>query len=177
LSAKIVELKQIGKGARACIDTCDLMSSGEGVLVGCQSSGLFLIEAEVQKSPYVKPRPFRVNAGAISLYTLYSFNQTKYLSELEAGEKILIVNRKGETRLADVARVKIEWRPMILVEAEHSNKRIKVIVQNAETIRVVTPKGSCPITELKKDDEVLVHLSGGGRHFGTLVKKEKVIER
>ena len=67
VAAKVVDLKQIGTGARVCIDTCDLMIPGEGVLVGCQSSGLFLVQAEVHESPYVETRPFRVNAGPISM--------------------------------------------------------------------------------------------------------------
>ncbi|MFQ6068860.1 MAG: 3-dehydroquinate synthase II, partial [Candidatus Bathyarchaeia archaeon] len=54
VTAKVVELKEIGTGARVCVDTCDLMKPGEGILVGCQSSGLFLVQAEVQESPYVE---------------------------------------------------------------------------------------------------------------------------
>jgi len=76
-----------------------------------------------------------------------------------------------------VARVKIEWRPMVLVEAEHGGKRIKTIVQNAETIRLVTEEGSKSIAELKLGDKLLAHVVKGGRHFGTLVKEETVIER
>jgi len=177
VAAKVVDLKQIGTGARVCIDTCDLMIPGEGVLVGCQSSGLFLVQAEVHESPYVETRPFRVNAGPISMYTLSSSNKTRYLSELKAGDEILIVNREGKARSTNVARVKIEWRPMILIEAEHGGKRIKTIVQNAETIRFVTTEGSKSIAELKIGDKALAHVVEGGRHFGTLVKEEKVIER
>jgi len=174
---KVVEIKQIGTGARVCVDTCDLMKPGEGILVGCQSSGLFLVEAEVHESPYVETRPFRVNAGPASLYALSSLSKTRYLSELKAGDEILIVNRKGNTRLTNVARVKIEWRPLIFVEAEHEGKRIKTIVQNAETLRLVTKSGSKSIAELKTGDEVLAHVIEGGRHFGVLVKEETVIER
>ena len=175
--AKVVEMKQIETGARVCVDTCDLMKPGEGILVGCQSSGLFLVQAEVHESPYVETRPFRVNAGPISLYTLSSPTRTRYLSELKAGDEVLIVDRKGKTRSTNVARVKIEWRPMILVEAEHEGKRIKTIVQNAETIRLVTIEGSKSIAELEVGDKVLAHVAEGGRHFGTLVKEETVIER
>ena len=176
-AAKVVELKQIGTGARVCVDTCDIMSPGEGILVGCQSSGLFLVQAEVHESPYVETRPFRVNAGPVSLYTLSSPTQTRYLSELKAGDEILIVDREAKVRSTNVARVKIEWRPMVLIEAEHEGKRIKTIVQNAETIRLVTMEGSKSIAELKIGDEVLAHVVEGGRHFGTLVKEENVIER
>jgi len=177
VAVKIVELKEIGTGARVCIDTCDLMKLGEGILVGCQSSGLFLVQAEVHESPYVETRPFRVNAGPISLYILSSPTRTRYLSELKAGDEVLIVNRKGKTRLTNVARVKIEWRPMLLVIAEYEGKRIKTIVQNAETIRLVTPQDSKSVVDLKPSDELLAHVVEGGRHFGTLVKEETVIER
>jgi 3-dehydroquinate synthase II len=175
--AKIVELKGIGSGARVCVDTVSLMKLGEGILAGCQSNGLFLVQAEVYESPYVETRPFRVNAGPVSLYTLSSLNKTRYLSELKAGDEVLVVNRQGRVRSTHVGRVKIELRPLLLIEAEHEGRRIKTIVQNAETIRLVTKKGSTSVAELKTGDEVLAYVTEGGRHFGTLVKEETVIER
>ncbi len=175
--ARVVELKEIGTGARVCVDTCDLMEPGEGILVGCQSSGLFAIQAEVQESSYVETRPFRVNAGPVSLYTLSSPTRTRYLSELRAGDEVLIVDREGKVRSTNVGRVKIEWRPMVLVEAEYDGKRIKTIVQNAETVRLVTKENSKSVANLKVGDKVLAHIVEGGRHFGTLVKEETVIER
>ncbi len=175
--AKVVQLKEIGTGARVCVDTCDIMKPGEGILVGCQSSGLFLVQAEVHESPYVETRPFRVNAGPVSMYTLSSPTRTRYLSELKAGDEVLIVDRDGNVRPTSVARVKIEWRPMILIETEHKGKSVKIIIQNAETIRLVTEHGSKSVAELQTGDEILVHITEGGRHFGTLVKEETVIER
>jgi 3-dehydroquinate synthase II len=174
--AEVVELKEIGTGARVCVDTCDLMKPGEGILVGCQSSGLFLVQAEVHESPYVETRPFRVNAGPISLYTLSPQNRTRYLSELKSGDEVLIVDKEGKVRSTNVARIKIEWRPLILIEAEYGGKRLKTIVQNAETIRLVTKEGSKSVTKLKTGDKLLAHVIEGGRHFGTLVKEETVIE-
>ncbi len=177
-AAKIVATKPISTGARVCVDTCELMKPGEGMLVGSQSAGLFLVEAEVNENPYVASRPFRVNAGPLSMYTLGSLQTTRYLSELKAGDEVIIVNREGKTRKTNVGRVKIEIRPLILVEAEVEGRTIKTILQNAETIRVVTPKGSKPVTELKPNDEVIVHLAAkGGRHFGISVPDETVIEK
>jgi 3-dehydroquinate synthase II len=176
--AKVTAVKQISIGARVCVDTCDLMTPGEGMLIGVQAAGFFLVEAEVHENPYVQSRPFRVNAGSLSMYTLASLQKTRYLSELKAGDEVLIVNREGKTRPASVGRVKIELRPLILVEAEVEGKKIKTILQNAETIRLVTPKGSKPVTELKAGDEVLAHIAtSGGRHFGVAVPDETVIER
>jgi len=177
IPAEIVETKQLGIGARVCVDTCELMKPGEGILVGCQSSGLFLVQAETHESPYVETRPFRVNAGPVSLYVLSPSNKTRYLSELKAGEEILLVDRQGKTRQSNIGRVKIEWRPLILLEAKHGEKTLKTILQNAETIRLVTVDGSKSVTELKQGDKVLVYATEGGRHFGTLVKEETVIER
>jgi len=176
--AKVTAVKQISTGARVCVDTCDLMAPGEGILIGVQAAGFFLVEAEVHENPYVQSRPFRVNAGSLSMYTLASLQNTRYLSELKAGDEVLIVDRKGNVRPANVGRVKIELRPLILVEAEVEGKKIKTILQNAETIRLVTAKGSKPVTELKAGDEVLAHLAmTGGRHFGVAVPDETVIER
>lgn len=44
--------------------------------------------------------------------------KTRYLSELEAGKEVLIVDQNGMQRTAIVGRVKIETRPLILVEAK-----------------------------------------------------------
>jgi len=178
IPAKVTAIKPISIGARVCVDTCDLMAPGEGILVGVQAAGFFLVEAEVQENPYVQSRPFRVNAGSLSMYTLASMQKTRYLSELKAGDEVLIVDRKGKTRPASVGRIKIELRPLILVEAETEGKKMKTILQNAETIRLVTPKGSKPVTELKAGDEVLIHVTtSAGRHFGIPVPDETVIER
>ncbi len=176
--AKIVSTKPISGGARVCVDTVDLMVPGEGMLVGCQSAGFFLVEAEVNENPYVNSRPFRVNAGAASNYTLTSLQNTRYLSELKAGDEVLIINREGKVRITSVGRSKIEFRPLILIEAQVDDTKIKTILQNAETIRVVTPKASKSVTELKPNDEVLVHIAAkGGRHFGVSVPEETVIEK
>lgn len=177
IPAKIVEVKPLAMGARVCIDTCDLMMHGEGMLIGSQASGLFLVQAEVEESPHVASRPFRVNAGPVSLYVLTPGWKTKYLSELKAGDEVLIVNRHGKARSAVVGRIKIEWRPLALIEADFRGRRFRTIVQNAETIRLVTPDGSKSVTSLKPGNLVFIRIEIGGRHFGTLVKEESVLER
>lgn len=44
--------------------------------------------------------------------------KTCYLSELKAGKEVMIADQKGHLRTAIVGRVKIETRPLILVEAK-----------------------------------------------------------
>jgi 3-dehydroquinate synthase II len=129
------------------------------------------------ETPFVAPRPFRVNAGPAAQYVLTPSGTTRYLSELKAGEEVLIVDREGRSRIVNVCRAKIEWRPMMLVEAEAQGKKFKVILQNAETIRLITRDGHKSVVDLKPGDTLLVRLEEGGRHFGTLVKEETVIEK
>lgn len=176
-TARIVAIKAIGTGARVCVDTCEILRPGEGLLTGSSSQGLFLVEGEVFSNPHVNPRPFRVNAGPVSLYVLTPDEKTRYLSELLTGETILAVDRNGKSRKVDVARVKIERRPMVLLEAIAGSKGLRTILQNAETVRLVTSDGSKPVSELKPGDEVLVRVDNGGRHFGTRVEDEMIIER
>lgn len=175
--ARITSVRQIGSGSRVCVDTVEIIEPGEGLLTGCSSSGMFLVEGEVNSNPHVNPRPFRVNAGPVSLYALRGEGKTCYLSELSAGDTVLLVNSKGRSRSVDVARVKIERRPMLLIEASNTERLIKTIVQNAETVRLITPSGSKPVSDIKPGDEVLVRLEAGGRHFGTRVPEEMIIER
>jgi 3-dehydroquinate synthase II len=177
IKGKVVSVKQIGQGARVCIDTCELMEPGEGMLVGSQSAGLFLVEAEVHRNPHVEPRPFRVNAGPVSSYILTPGMKTRYLAELAAGDEILIVNRAGATRTGHVGRVKIERRPMVVVQTESDGRMFSILLQNAETVRLVSDSASTSVSELKPGTPVLLRIEEGGRHFGTLVADEMVIER
>ncbi len=175
--AKVLVVRPLGTGARVCVDTTDIIGSREGLLTGSSSQALFLVEAEVHSNPHVNPRPFRVNAGPVSLYVLTPGGKTRYLSELSAGEQVLLVSEKGRTRKVDLARVKIERRPMLLIEAKGGDRVVKTVLQNAETVRLVTPQGSKPVTGLQPGDEVLVRLETGGRHFGIKVPEETVVER
>lgn len=174
---KILRIKQLGLGDRVCVDTVELMNLNEGILVGCQSSGLFLVQAEVMENPHVEPRPFRVNAGPVSQYILASENRTRYLSELRAGDEVLITDKEGNVRITSIGRVKIEKRPLMLIEAKFNNNLIKTILQNAETIHLIAKNGPVSVSNIKPGDEVAVYLQPGGRHFGILVEQETVIER
>ncbi|MHA1410234.1 MAG: 3-dehydroquinate synthase II [Candidatus Odinarchaeia archaeon] len=175
--AKITKIKSLGSGDRVCVDTCSMLKIGEGMLVGSQSDGMFLVHSESLESEYVASRPFRVNAGPVHSYVSIPENKTKYLSELKAGDEVLIVDAKGATRSAIVGRVKIEVRPLMLIEAEVNKKIYKIILQNAETIRLVDSSGNpVSITQLSEGDEVLIHVTGAGRHFGTKIE-ESIVER
>ena len=176
--AEIMELKDVGMGERVCVDTVSMMTMGEGMLIGSKSNFLFLIHNESIGSSYTSPRPFRVNAGAVHCYTAMSDGTTKYLSELEAGVEILVVNKDGTSRKSTVGRSKIESRPMKLVKAQIDVYKGSVILQNAETIRLITSDNKLvSVTDLKVGDKVLACTKTiSGRHFGMPVD-EFILEK
>lgn len=51
-------------------------------------------------------------------YVAIPGGMTCYLSELEAGKEVIVVDRNGLQRTAVVGRIKIESRQLILVEAK-----------------------------------------------------------
>lgn len=176
VKAKVTKVKAVGMGDRVCVDTASLMVLGEGMLIGSQSNGLFLVHSESEESPYVAARPFRVNAGAVHAYIRVG-EKTRYLSELASGDEVLIIDSEGETRPAVVGRVKIERRPLMLVEAEVEGTKIKTLLQNAETIKLVGADGKpMPVTALSEGDEVLVYFEAAARHFGIKIE-ETIIEK
>jgi len=170
--AKILRLNPLGTGDRVCVDTCTQMGTGEGMLVGNSARALFLVHAESVENPFVAPRPFRVNAGAVHAYIRVPGGKTRYLSELKAGLEVLIVDFRGNTHRAIVGRVKIERRPLLLVEAEAEGRGASVILQNAETIRLVNPQGEpVSIVDLKEGQEILIAPEDLARHFGMKIQE------
>ncbi len=173
----VTTVKPAGMGERVCVDTCSLMVDGEGMLVGNTSSGFFLVHAETLVNPYVAPRPFRVNAGGVHAYLQVPDGKTAYLADLKAGDRVTIVHGNGSCREATIGRVKIERRPLFLVEAESEGRKVSIILQNAETIRLVRPDNSAvSVTSLKPGDVVLGRVESGGRHFGMAID-ETIIEK
>ncbi|GKV08686.1 hypothetical protein SLEP1_g20285 [Rubroshorea leprosula] len=105
--ATVTRVDVAGMGDRVCVDLCSLMRPG-----------LFLVHSECLESNYIASRPFRVNAGPVHAYVAIPGGKTCYLSELKAGNEVIVVNQKGKLRTEIVGRVKIETRPLILLEAK-----------------------------------------------------------
>ena len=119
------------------------------MLVGNTASGFFLVHSETIDNPYVASRPFRVNAGAVHAYTLTPGSKTKYLADLKAGDEVMLVNFKGKSQTAYLGRNKIEKRPMMLIEADFKGSPVSLVLQNAETIRLVNPEQSTRIVGIR----------------------------
>lgn len=171
--AVVTKVRPVGLGHRVCVDTLSLLRRGQGMLVGNSSAFAFLVHAETEHNEYVAARPFRVNAGAVHAYAQLPNDRTTYLGELRAGQDVLIVDARGETSLATVGRVKVEARPMLLVEARVGESTGGVFLQNAETIRLAAPDGTpVSVVTLREGDEILCRTDSAGRHFGMRISED-----
>lgn len=168
----VTSIRPVGIGDRVCVDTCSMMAEGQGMLVGDTSSAFLLVQAETAENPYVAPRPFRVNAGAVHAYLMKPDGKTAYLSELAAGDHVAVVASSGSSTDSVVGRVKIERRPLLLVEASAGDVKATLVLQNAETVRLIGADGTpVSVVALKPGDRVLGATAEGGRHFGIAVKE------
>ncbi|MCX6696198.1 MAG: 3-dehydroquinate synthase II, partial [Methanoregula sp.] len=178
----VVKITPVGMGDRVCVDTCSILENGQGMLMGNTSSSMLLVHAETLENPYVAPRPFRVNAGAVHACAVHAYimlpdGKTAYLSDLAIGGSVLVSDAKGKAHTAIIGRTKIERRPLLLVEAEAGGTKTSLILQNAETIRLVTEDGGAvSVVHLQEGDRVMGCVLEGGRHFGIAVK-ETIIEK
>lgn len=166
----------VGGGDRVIVDTTSLLRPEEGLLVGSVAAFLLHVASEATGSRYTRPRPFRVNAGAAHSYTLLANGETRYLSELVAGDAVLVVSPNGSSRSARVGRIKIERRPLVLVEVERGGRTYTAFLQEAETVRLTTPEGLVATTDLRAGAEVYGAPLAAGRHLGVAVS-ETVEER
>ncbi|PRW34003.1 3-dehydroquinate synthase-like protein isoform X1 isoform A [Chlorella sorokiniana] len=178
-AARVTAVRPVGMGDRACVDLCSLLAMGEGMLVGSFARALFLVHSECAESRYIASRPFRVNAGPVHAYLQLPGGRTGYLSELRSGAEVMVADAQGATRTALVGRVKIESRPLVLVEAElPDGEPCSVLLQNAETVRLVGPapgtssSASSSSSRGGKDGQA----AGGARHTGVAID-ESITER
>ncbi|MBH1940433.1 3-dehydroquinate synthase [Mobilitalea sibirica] len=175
---KVESIQHIGMGDRVCIDTTSKLGEDEGMILGSTSAGGILVSSENHFLPYMELRPFRVNAGAIHSYVLCPNNQTKYLSELRAGDEVLAVNASGEARAVSVGRIKMERRPLLLIKSVAVNgSKVNVIVQDDWHIRIQSGKEEvkCSVL-LEPGDTVLGYTMKEGRHLGVAID-ETIIEK
>ncbi|SVA28775.1 uncharacterized protein METZ01_LOCUS81629 [marine metagenome] len=172
-TATVTSVESGGVGERICVDLIERMSLGEGMAIGSSSTALCLVHGETLPSEYVPSRPFRVNAGAVHAYALMADNSTKYLSELNAGDKVAVVTTDGTRRSASVGRLKIERRPFLIVKFECDSMGGQIMTQQVETVRLVSPSGEAvSVTELQPGDEILVRVESSMRHIGQALHGE-----
>jgi 3-amino-4-hydroxybenzoic acid synthase len=165
--AIVKKIKPTGMGTRVCIDTTSELTQDEGMILGSTSSGGLLICSETHYLPYMNLRTFRVNAGGVHLYVWGPDDRVGYLSDLRAGDKVVVVNSHGNARAVTIGRLKIETRPLLLVECEIEGVSINVFIQDDWHVRIFGLDGAIrPSSEIKINDKLLGYLDQPGRHVG-----------
>lgn len=170
LPAVVRDVRSIGMGARVCVDTVELLTPADGLVVGSTAEGGLVVCSEVHPLPYMKLRPFRVNAGAVHSYVTAPAGRTNYLSELASGDPILITTVTGEARTVAIGRCKTEIRPLLQISAQSDAGPVSVVLQNDWHVRVFDPDGHArSITEIRAGDSLLSSPREGARHVGISV--------
>ncbi|HXW67236.1 MAG TPA: 3-dehydroquinate synthase II [Thermoplasmata archaeon] len=168
--------RPVGVGDRVIVDTTSLLRPAEGLLVGSAAAFLFHIASEAVGSQFSRPRPFRVNAGAAHSYVLMADGSTRYLSELGAGDAVLVAEPTGSNRSVRVGRIKIERRPFVVVHADDAGTDRTVFLQEAETVRLSTESGRIATTDLRAGAVVHGVKLPPARHLGRAIE-ETIEER
>ena len=171
--ARILSIEGAGVGERVCVDLTRRISVGQGMAVGSISGNLCLVHGETIQSDYVPTRPFRVNAGAIHSYALMADGKTKYLSELISGDEVAILSTSGSKEKATVGRLKVETRPLLLIRFEVRGSKGQIVVQQAETVRLISPGvGAISVTQAKEGDKISILSDNMARHIGFALPAE-----
>ncbi|MGD1100193.1 MAG: 3-dehydroquinate synthase II [Thermoplasmata archaeon] len=172
----VSSVRAVGVGDRVLVDTTSLLDATEGLLVGSAAGFLFHVASEAVGSHFSGPRAFRVNAGAAHSYVLMGDGTTRYLSELQPGDAVLVSRPGGSARSVRVGRIKIERRPLVIVTAAVDASPRTVFLQEAETVRLSAESARVPTTELSVGTRVHGVKMPPARHLGRSVE-ETIIER
>jgi 3-dehydroquinate synthase class II len=173
--ASVIRVAHSQMGTRVCVDTTSALAQDEGMILGSTSAGGLVTCSETHFLPYMNLRPFRVNAGALHLYIWGPDDRAVYLSDLRAGSQVLAVNAAGHTRAVTVGRVKIERRPLLMIEAEIDGQAVNTFIQDDWHVRMMGAGGEIrPSSEIKPGDQLLGYLDAPGRHVG--IRIDETIE-
>jgi len=165
--ARVLSIDGAGVGERVCVDLTRRINDGQGMAIGSLSGNLCLLHGETIQSEYVPTRPFRVNAGAVHSYILMADGKTKYLSELISGDEVAVLSSSDEQEKATIGRLKVETRPLLMIRFEVSGSEGQIVVQQAETVRLITPNGGViSVTQVKEGDKISVITDNRARHVG-----------
>lgn len=81
----------------------------------------------------------------VHAYVQIPDGKTGYLAELRSGVEVEVVDALGHHRRELVGRVKIERRPLVLIDATTPDgESHSILLQNAETVKLVGPVDAQP---------------------------------
>lgn len=170
VKATVTKVEHLNAGERACIDTTSLLTKEEAMIIGSTSSGGVMVCSETHYLPYMNTRPFRVNAGAVHSYVWCPNDTTEYITDLRVGNQVTVIDLQGNCRAVNVGRMKIEVRPLLLIECEYEGTVINTIVQDDWHIRIFDGDGNPKsATTFQPGDKIMAYVCEPGRHMGVKI--------
>lgn len=162
----------MGEGSRVEVDLVDILKETEGILVGDSAKGFICVLAETRETNTYPPRPFRVNAGAIHQYIYVGNNETKYLSELKAGDSVVVTDGTNE-RTVKVGRVKIEKRKFERIVLESG---VSATLQVADSVFILGEGKAEHFCNISNESIGYCEMTDVARHKGKVID-ETIIEK
>jgi len=134
--ASVISIDSVeGLADRVCIDFIQTLKEGEGLLVGSTSKALCFVHAQTAQVGRMPARPFRVSAGPVHAHVALPDGRTKYLSDVDAGDQILVVDvatpsATTRSRSATVGRCQVEASPVICIRLRFNGSDSQVFFRD-----------------------------------------------
>jgi len=183
--ATVEEVQVIhGEADRVNLDMISMLQNGEGALVGSTAKALCFIHAAAGA------HGFRVNAGPVHAYVALPDGRIKYLSDIEAGDSILMVDlgRPGAShappasRSVVVGRCQVDRVPVAQIRLSLDGEQSQLFLEWTDAVCVhgrqdAGASGPLPITHLKGGDEILVHWASSSPLMDHLQSEKSTAEK
>ncbi len=169
--ANLISKEEFFDGKRVLLDFMENFNCEDCVFVGNTFSGFASVVCENHKSDNYRARTFRFNVGALHQYIMISETQTRYIDELEPGDKVLVRVGDDNYKQYHIARIKKEIRPFVKMKFKADEEDIDVILQSNATVSLLTENGIKSINDFEKGDCAYVLKWGKASHLGN-VKEE-----
>jgi len=86
---------------------------------------------------------------------------------LISGDEVAILSSSGIQEKATVGRLKVETRPLLMIRFETPDSEGQLVVQQAETVRLISPnEGAISATHAKEGDKISILTDDKARHIG-----------
>lgn len=160
-----------GPADRVCVDLIQNLAEGEGALIGASADALCFTHAETAASESSPARPFRISAGPVHECVALPDGRTKYLSNISAGDEMLVLRADGTgSRSVTVGRAHVERVHVVCLHLKLNSKTTQLFFERSPAVRLQVKRCSADssvstftataVPDIAEGDEVLVHWVG-----------------
>jgi len=163
-SVRLIE----GGGDRVYLDFIQMLTEGEGCLVGSTAQALCFVHAQTAPTGNQPARPFRINAGLVHACVALPDGRTKYLSDVVAGDQVLVMDVASlTTRGVTIGRCHVERCPVMCIDLRCQGNSFNIFAEHSDVVRLHVRRAThgeedatlspLPVTKVYKGDHVFVH--------------------